>query len=503
MRYQAIIMGAALLISACNKSSPSAYFTLSSATAGPPQQAPLHLSEIDASPVLQRGSAGAWDAVDVLNPSVIRYQGRLLNLYSGFNGKTWRTGVATSDDGVHWTKYSGNPVLSPGDAWDTRYIAANGAAIEWKGLVLYLYQGQDTGGVTRIGLATSDDGKHFEKALRPVLDVGERHAWDGKAVGDPYVIARGGALYLYYLGMDQHDIQRIGVAKSTDGTHWTKYAGNPVMDVGAKGTFDENGLGEPSVVFSAPFFYMIYTGRDASERRNFGYAVSADGVSWKKMSTGGLFGQRDGWNREVVCDSAILREGDGTFTVWYGGGDIARPDERIDGQIGRFRLSLTPASIADGFDASFDYEAAGLPSTAVLHGSFPVEDGSAWIGPDAKATIWAMPGAQKSIDIAGWLPVSLYRKAGIKGPISLQASINGQEVAQKTFNADETFEFSIRADVVEGMTPPLVVDLRTNHSFVPSAFSDSPDSRTLSLKVSRVLLSSSGHSQAASTNAAE
>ena len=49
-------------------------------------------------PVLARGAAGEWDAHDALNPSVVRSAGGLLNFYSGFDGRTWRTGLATSAD---------------------------------------------------------------------------------------------------------------------------------------------------------------------------------------------------------------------------------------------------------------------------------------------------------------------------------------------------------------------------------------------------------------------
>jgi predicted GH43/DUF377 family glycosyl hydrolase len=500
MRRLAVFISCALL-AACH-SPNTAYFTLSS-SAAPPQKAPFEASGFIGAPVISQGVKGTWDAIDVLNPSVIRYQGKLLNLYSGFDGRTWRTGLATSSDGVRWVKYSGNPVLSPGSAWDSHYIAANGSAVEWKKRILYFYQGQDAQGVTRIGLASSVDGHHFLKLSHPVLDVGAAHTWDDKAVGDPYVIARSGTLYLYYLGMDEYNIQRLGVAKSTDGEHWTKFSGNPVLDIGAAGAFDENGLGEPSVVFSAPFYYLIYTGRSANETRDFGYAISSDGVSWKKMSMTGLSKNRSAWNSKVVCDSTILKNADGSFTVWYGGGNVARPDEQIDGQIGRFRLDLAPPSVADGFDASFDYAAASLQSTSLLRGSWDVEDGTAWIGPEASATIWNSLSEKQSIDIAGWMPVSLYRKAGIDSPISLRAIVNGKQVAEKSFNHDELFDFKIEYDVLHDLTPPLVVTLQTDHSFVPSAFSDTPDSRALSLKVSRIGISNSGSGSAASANAAE
>ena len=51
-------------------------------------------------PVLERGD---WDSHDVLNPSVVAFNG-LLNFYSGFDGRSWRTGAAASSDGLHWQK---------------------------------------------------------------------------------------------------------------------------------------------------------------------------------------------------------------------------------------------------------------------------------------------------------------------------------------------------------------------------------------------------------------
>ncbi|HEV8042276.1 MAG TPA: hypothetical protein VGP62_25590, partial [Bryobacteraceae bacterium] len=55
-------------------------------------------------PVLTRGAPGEWDGVDVLNPSVIRQGDAYYNFYSGFDGKTWHTGLAVSADGVAWHK---------------------------------------------------------------------------------------------------------------------------------------------------------------------------------------------------------------------------------------------------------------------------------------------------------------------------------------------------------------------------------------------------------------
>ncbi len=75
----------------------------------------------EAQPVLLRGSAS-----DVLNPSVVEVNGELLNFYSVYDGGVWKTALAKSSDGVHWTQ--GEYVLWPdAQSWEAAYIAGKGA----------------------------------------------------------------------------------------------------------------------------------------------------------------------------------------------------------------------------------------------------------------------------------------------------------------------------------------------------------------------------------------
>src|SRR3954452_11932435 len=67
--------------------------------------------EVRSDPVLPRSEWGAWDSVDTLNPSVIRGGEGWLNLYSGYDGHTWHTGLARSTDGIVWTR--DGKILSP------------------------------------------------------------------------------------------------------------------------------------------------------------------------------------------------------------------------------------------------------------------------------------------------------------------------------------------------------------------------------------------------------
>ena len=100
--------------------------------------------EAQAEPVLT-GEDG-WESHDVLNPSVISEPRPLAPgprplslLYSGFDGHTWRTGLASSGDGAHWHK--DGVILSPDpQTWEGSYIAANGSALWYENQFWYWYQ---------------------------------------------------------------------------------------------------------------------------------------------------------------------------------------------------------------------------------------------------------------------------------------------------------------------------------------------------------------------------
>lgn len=259
--------------------------------------------EASSDPVITRG-----DASDVLNPSVIFFHGQFLNYYSVYSN-TWSTALASSSDGVHWTKL-GN-VITPD--------AGNGSAIVAGDKVMYWYQTQNP---VKIALWKHDG---------IVLNTGPRGSWDEDGVADPYVIQRGGMFYMYYLGMDRARRQRLGLARSRDGVVWEKLVSNPIMELGGAGAFDEMGLGEPAVWTSGGSYWMLYTGRARGEKRRIGLAKSSDGVQWEKQPLV-IEGSSD-WDREVMCDPTVEVFPEGVW-VWFGGGDVARPDQGLHGQIG-------------------------------------------------------------------------------------------------------------------------------------------------------------------------
>ena len=169
-------------------------------------------------------------------------------------------------------------------------------------------------------------------ACPPVLESGPPGSWDESALGDPYVFACGSEYYLYYLGQNRLGVQRLGVARSLDGVVWQKSHLNPLLEPGGDGEFDERGLGEPAVFKTADAYWMIYVGRDSSEKRALGWARSPDGVVWEKVPSLGIIEGQQPWDAAVVCDPSVWF--DGSLKIWFGGGDRTSPDENLNGQIG-------------------------------------------------------------------------------------------------------------------------------------------------------------------------
>ena len=102
-------------------------------------------------------SPGSWDSFLASNASVIKDGSGYKMYYMGNDGMVWRMGLATSDDGITWTKYAANPLFAP----------------------------------------------------RP-------GAWDSQEVGHPSVLLLDGLYHMWYT-----DAHAIGHATSTDGIAWT------------------------------------------------------------------------------------------------------------------------------------------------------------------------------------------------------------------------------------------------------------------------------------------
>jgi predicted GH43/DUF377 family glycosyl hydrolase len=117
---------------------------------------------------------------------------------------------------------------------------------------------------------------------------------------------------------------------------WTRL-GNPVLDPGSPGEWDDIGVIMPSVLFVGSTYHMWYTATDvAGDLKQIGYATSSDGITWTKYNNPATpnppFAESDpvlnpgsagSWDDKRVVSPFVLLI-DSVYHMWYAGSDDSR-----------------------------------------------------------------------------------------------------------------------------------------------------------------------------------
>lgn len=226
-------------------------------------------------PVIQENQPGTWDSGHIETPHVIQVADEYWLYYVATvdslpdDAANLRLGLATSPDGIRWTRHAANPLLSRGSAleWDAKWIESpcvfrddslfylwyNGISIDWK---------------VHVGLATSTDGLVWKKwPHNPVFSPTETTGWESAAIYAPQVQKVGEQFVMFYTGLTFNETgydfahTRVGMAFSPDGIHWTRH-GTPVLS-GTENAWDATGpfTLDWLVVEDAFWLYYISNGR--------------------------------------------------------------------------------------------------------------------------------------------------------------------------------------------------------------------------------------------------
>lgn len=159
-------------------------------------------------PVLLPGSEGEWDGEQVSHPNVLRTEDGYVMYYSGYStmrSRPTRTiGMATSEDGIIWTKY---------DDPDT----------------------------TEAPFAESDS-----------ILIADQD-WESREVFMPRVQPTNEGWLMIYKSTSPG----LGLAESNDGIHWTKLESNPVM---SPADLDSNVIGFTSFLQAKDHYYLFMEG---------------------------------------------------------------------------------------------------------------------------------------------------------------------------------------------------------------------------------------------------
>lgn len=282
---------------------------------------------------------------------------------AGSYGASGCISTALSLDGQHWYFLAGNPVLRPGAQSDFDYaFLYAGDVIHVGNTYSMYYSGADQNGRISIGLATSSDGIIWQKyAQNPVLVPGAVNAWDSHNVAYPRVIFDGAVYRMWFTGGDA-TYAGAGYATSPDGIHWTKSPANPVLTRGTSGNWDDNGVGPAGVAQRDTLYYMLYAGSSVQSGPNvgIGLAVSSDGMNWKKNQSNPVIvrGSSGQWDDQMLGGGS-LRYINGHFAFWY----TAYSYSTGEWQTGMATSSFVPVSV--------EQRANPLPAGYVLAQSYP------------------------------------------------------------------------------------------------------------------------------------
>jgi len=187
----------------------------------------------------------------------------------------------------NWVKHGSNPIISYGSqSWEQDAIYAPTVLLESGVFKMWANGHNVAAGHDYIGYLTSNDGISWDfYGGNPVLSPGGGGSWDAGDVGEPCVLKVGSTYYMYYAGSaaevgGYNNEIGLATAPSPEGP-WTKYGSNPVL---AKAhNADEYWVGGPTVIYDtvAGLWKMWYTGvRSDYTIPGIFYATSADGITW-------------------------------------------------------------------------------------------------------------------------------------------------------------------------------------------------------------------------------
>ncbi len=351
-------------------------------------------------PVFQPGTAGSWDEKTPLM-QVLRHEGSVFKMwYTAANAANLgQVGYASSVDGRVWVKQATNPVLAAGGggAWDQNGIT--GLKIVRNEGYLMAYSGKNAANQPQIGIATSPDGITWTKRVdNPRIPLGAVGSFNENGVSVSDLEFDGTFLRMVIAGNDAAGKTQVGQAYCADGIGavWSTDGGitNPILTVGAAGTWDAD-----TVIGTAPreegdHLRMMYIGSRAGQPVQTGTATAPHtyagngGVQSSVFTPGGTttWGAVNwtevkpaGTNVTVQVRTGNTQTPDASWSGWTAvanGGTVPGGPTRFI-QYSIALASANPAVTPEVSDISIDFQA--IPYTWYFAEGYTGTDFNEWL----------------------------------------------------------------------------------------------------------------------------
>lgn len=280
-------------------------------------------------PVLSLGETGQFDDTHMFAPSVIRENNKYLLWYCGSTGAAWdlapkgqrvpderlfKLGLATSADGKAFQKHSGNPVMSIADNIHsilTPCVLRNGDGTPIR-----------ENGKLRMWYASA----YFRgDRVHTIHDVtsSDGITWDEpsppliKNGYCPSVVKTDDGYQIWYTDVTKFP-WLIRYGESKDGREWN-------IAEGAVITIDqpwEHDIVIYPTVIKTDGVYCMWYGSYTDKSHDFtalGFAVSEDGRTWFKHPQNPVlkYDPERAWESNYVTSDSVMRLPDGSFRIWY------------------------------------------------------------------------------------------------------------------------------------------------------------------------------------------
>ena len=196
-----------------------------------------------------------WDSKSVSPGAVLKEDGIYKMYYCGYSNEyeNWHIGLATSSDGINWTKYP-QPILYGTFGWEYQIIPSS--IIKINSTYFLYYTGRNLP-QSKIGLAISNDGINFTKySGNPILT--NDHPWEMDGVLDASVIYENGVLKMVY---GNSNAGGFGYATSSDGINWVKDSSNPFYSkMNTANNWGDDYMAYPNLLKTNNEYRIYYSG---------------------------------------------------------------------------------------------------------------------------------------------------------------------------------------------------------------------------------------------------
>lgn len=230
--------------------------------------------------------------------------------------------VTFSDDGIHWEDPIVTLECDPSTGENNLNRNCVIPSPDGNGYLMWFTSQlwKDGEGRSWIGVARSDDGIHFERFSKTPVLVPERDH-EKNSVMNPFVMYEGGKFRMWYAAGETYEPNVICYAESSDGIHWIKDARNPIFTCAPQNEYEQNRIGAVQILPEGDGYLMFYIGYRDVHTACICAARSKDGITnWYRVPENPLVTPTPGtWDEDSCYKPAVIKEENGIYHVWYNG----------------------------------------------------------------------------------------------------------------------------------------------------------------------------------------